>query len=246
MARNPLTRMLAGDGEAWAAAQPECDQMAAEVRAVNGSDVPECSSFRSYGCNVGWRSHAWQTSKGIDNYNLRWITGRLWGVTGRHQLGPGVVAKAKRRVALGDLVLSTHNISQSICLMCKALRWDEKLCVRLLEDTAASERKMAKKSERGNIFERTKSALAHNNVDLAHDRFVACFDKFRRDHEDVLLDRLKKKDPAKYTESEKLLLRRIDGEYAWGWLSRMNSFDLQLFAWQSELFQTQTRYYGCS
>ena len=241
--------MLSGDGDGWAAAQPECDQMVAEVQAVNGSDVPECSEFRSYGCNVGWRSNAWQTSKGIDNYNLRWIAGRValdGKAVWRDRLGPGVVAKAKQRVALGDLVISTHNISQSICLMCKSLRWDEKLCVRLLEDTDASERKMAKKSEGGNIFERTKSALAHNSVDLAHDRFVACFDLFRRDHEDVLLDRLKGKDPAKYTESEKLLLRRIDGEYAWGWLSRMNSFDLQLFAWQSELFQTQTRYYGCT
>ena len=152
--------------------------------------------------------------------------------TKRDKINREYLKEAKRRVALGDVVITTHDTPKSICVMCKAFRWNEQQC------------EIHRKSARTRV-------LRSSSLEYSRDRFVGCIKKFRRKHEDATLQDLQAKTKVenlqtKLSKSEEVLLRRIDGEYAWARLAEENALGIELHEWMTKLFETQAKYYGCT
>ena len=123
--RHPLTRLLSSDDQNKKLREAECKQINEEVVAAGGSDTFDCSqagtksewpvgprSNPTKECELVWRNQQWAAEKA--NYSLRWIGGS------HGKLNLKYLHEAKRRVGLGDVVITTHDTLQSICVMCKA------------------------------------------------------------------------------------------------------------------------------
>ena len=109
--------------------------------------------------------------------------------TSRDTINREYLKEAKRRVALGDVVITTHDTPKSICVMCKALRWNEQQCE--LHRKSASTR-----------------VSSHNSLEYSRDRFVGCIKKFRRKHEDAILQDLQAKSSNYQAILQKLNITR--------------------------------------
>ena len=245
--RHPLTRLLSFDGGNKKLRVVECEEMNREVLAAGGSDTFDCSqagtkndwpigprSNPTKECELVWRNQQWAAEK--ENYSLRWTGGSYSMLkTSRDKINREYLKEAKRRVALGDVVITTHDTPKSICVMCKAFRWNEQRC--------ALQHELART--------RVLRSSSHNSLEYSRDRFVGCIKKFRRKHEDATLQDLQAKTKVenlqtKLSKSEEVLLRRIDGEYAWARLAEENALGIEHHEWMTKLFETQAKYYGCT